>query len=185
MAVFPFSCIAKCPARPISCTSEKLLEWNGYAPPPILLNCVVLRTNHIVAMPIDPFTSNPPLRFRALPDSLAEYHLEGSECCLIHADNPLSQTKGVYMNPAVRVGYNGPAYTAIHPVSAWISLQNVALALWENRVRRWVTSHRLKKLAVGRKIAAWEDGDRGRFEPGEFCVINEMQVLAVNGWAHV
>lgn len=136
-------------------------------------------------MPIDPFTSNPPLRFRALPDSLAEHHLEGSECCLIHADNPLSQTKGVYVNPMVRVGYNPAAYTATHPVSAWISLQNVAFALWENRVRRWVTTHWLKKMAVGKKIAAWESEDSGRFEPGEFCVINEMQVLASNGWAHV
>lgn len=145
----------------------------------------VVLTSPIVAMPTDPFTSNPPLRFRAVPDSLAEYHLEGSECCLIHADNPLSQTKGVYVNPTVRVGYNGLAYDAIHPLRAWVSLQNVALALWENRVRRWIPTQIFKKLAVRRRVASWESGDTGRFEPGEFCVINEMQVLAANGWAHV
>ncbi len=31
-----------------------------------------------------------PLLFRGIEDSLAELHLEASECCLIHADNPLS-----------------------------------------------------------------------------------------------
>lgn len=161
--------------------------WNGMGMslvcwPTLLL---VMLISLIVAMPVDPFTSNPPLRFRAVPDSLAEHHLEGSECCLIHADNPLSQTKGVYVNPAVRVGYNGPAYAATHPARAWISLQHVALALWENRIRRWVTTQALKTLAVRRRVAAWEACDSGRFEPGEFCIINEMQMLAANGWAHV
>lgn len=136
-------------------------------------------------MPIDPFISNPPLRFRAIPDSLAEHHLEGSECCLIHADNPLSQTKGVYVNPLVRVGYNGPAYSAVHPTIAWIALQKVGLALWENRIRRWTTTQQFKKLRVRWRVAGWQGADSGRFEPAEFCIINEMQVLVENGWAHV
>ncbi|EAQ87609.1 hypothetical protein CHGG_04228 [Chaetomium globosum CBS 148.51] len=54
------------------------------------------------------------LRFRGIPDSLAALHLEASECCLIHADNPGSRTRGVYVNPAVRVGYNRLAYDAVH-----------------------------------------------------------------------
>lgn len=138
-----------------------------------------------VAMPTEPFISNPPLRFRAIPDSLANHHLEGSECCLIHVDNPLSQTKGVYVNPLVRVGYNGRAYSAVHPASAWVSLQNVALALWENRIRRWTTTQIFKKLRIRWRVAAWHGADSKRFEPGEFCIINEMQVLVENGWAHV
>lgn len=44
------------------------------------------------------------LTFRGIPDDLASLHLEGSECCLIHADNPLSHSKGVFLNPNVRVG---------------------------------------------------------------------------------
>ncbi|OAQ97990.1 hypothetical protein LLEC1_03544 [Akanthomyces lecanii] len=82
--------------------------------------------NGIVVMPADPFVSPTKLRFRGIPDSLALQHLEGSECCLIHADNPLSKTLG-----------------------------------------------------------AWQKEDSARHEPGVFCLINEMQVLAENGWAHV
>lgn len=138
-----------------------------------------------VAMPMDPFVLDPPLRFRGLPDSLAEHHLEGSECCLIHADNPLSRTEGVYLNPQVRVGYNDAAYATVHPASAWISLQHVVLAIWENRIRRWVSTLFFKKWTVRRRVASWEQGDSSRYEPGEFCAINEMQVLVANGWAHV
>jgi hypothetical protein len=65
-----------------------------------------------VAMPISPFISTPPLRFRGLPDSLAASHLEASECCLIHADNPLSTSKPILLNSLVKVGYNGSAYDA-------------------------------------------------------------------------
>ena len=145
----------------------------------------VLTTHSIVAMPMDPFVLDPPLRFRGLPDSLAEYHLEGSECCLIHADNPLSRTEGVYLNPQVRVGYNDAAYSAVHPASAWISLQHVVLAIWENRIRRWASTLFFKKWTVRRRVVSWEQGDSSRYEPGEFCAINEMQVLVANGWAHV
>ncbi|PYI06502.1 hypothetical protein BO78DRAFT_116139 [Aspergillus sclerotiicarbonarius CBS 121057] len=141
--------------------------------------------NGMVAMPIDPFVSTPPLRFRAISDSLAQSHLEGSECCLIHADNPLSQAMGVYLNPRVRVGYNPAAYAAVHPTGAWLSLQHVTLALWENRLRRWMTTPSLKQLVVRRRISRWQDDHAGEEEPGEFCLINEMQVLADNGWAHV
>ncbi|EFY90951.1 polysaccharide export protein (CAP59) [Metarhizium acridum CQMa 102] len=61
----------------------------------------LMDTNGVV-MPAEPFVSSTKLRFRGVPDSLANYHLEGSECCLIHADNPLSRTLGVYLNPKVK-----------------------------------------------------------------------------------
>ncbi|KAE8322889.1 cryptococcal mannosyltransferase 1-domain-containing protein [Aspergillus sergii] len=141
--------------------------------------------NGMVAMPVAPFLSKTPLRFRAIPDSLAQLHVEGSECCLIHADNPLSPTKGVYLNPRVRVGYNDLAYAAVHPHTAWISLQNIALALWENRIRRWTTSVFFKKWIIRRRITSWERYPDTRSEPAAFCLINEMQVLVGNGWAHV
>lgn len=136
-------------------------------------------------MPVAPFLSKTPLRFRAVPDSLAQLHVECSECCLIHADNPLSPTKGIYLNPRVRVGYNDLAYAAVHPHTAWISLHNIALALWENRIRRWTTSVFFKKRIIRRRITSWERYPGTRSEPAAFCLINEMQVLVGNGWAHV
>jgi hypothetical protein len=75
--------------------------------------------NGMVAMDAEPFHGSSPLRFRGIADGLAEMHLEGSECCLIHTDNPLSATKGVYLNPNVRVGYNIEAYEAVNSFFVW------------------------------------------------------------------
>jgi hypothetical protein len=71
--------------------------------------------NGIVVFQADPFYKDPPLRFRGISDSLAAYHLEGSECCLIHADNELSTAKGIWLNPNVRVLYNPEADKAVNP----------------------------------------------------------------------
>ena len=62
--------------------------------------------NGVVAMNAEPFYDKThPLRFRGVPNTLAHRHVEGSECCLIHADNRLSKDLGVWINPKVRVGY--------------------------------------------------------------------------------
>jgi hypothetical protein len=143
-----------------------------------------LRSNP-VAMPAEPFVSSPPLQFRGIPDSLAALHLEGSECCLIHTDNPLRVGKRAYVNPQVRVGYNGEAYDAVHPQGLLLSSWQVFKALWENRIRRWTTSPWLKEWEVSRRVARWRSGSKDNEEVGEICLINEMQVLIKNGWAHV
>ncbi|KAM0446666.1 hypothetical protein ACHAO4_009338 [Trichoderma viride] len=141
--------------------------------------------NGIVVMPAEPFISSTKLRFRAVSDSLAAHHLEGSECCLIHADNPLSKTKGVYLNPRVRVGYNYPAYAATHPATkAWVSPWDIFAGRWVNRFRRW-TTWTFDSWVVRWRVGRWEREKKGNREPGEFCLINEMQVLVHNGWAHV
>ncbi|PFH59366.1 hypothetical protein XA68_12474 [Ophiocordyceps unilateralis] len=140
--------------------------------------------NGIVVMPAEPFVSSTKLRFRGIPDSLAAYHLEGSECCLIHADNPLSKTLGVYLNPRVRVGYNLAAYDATHRGTTWVSAWGIFTGLWINRIRRW-TTFTLDNVVVNRRVKRWERKHVGSHEPGRFCLINEMQVLADNGWAHV
>lgn len=138
-----------------------------------------------VVMPAEPFVSSTTsLRFRGVPDSLAEYHLEGSECCLIHADNPLSRTKGVYLNPRVRVGYNPAAYEATHPAGSWVSAWEIFTGIWSNRLKRW-TSVKLEGVVVQSRMKRWKRDKKGNQEPGVFCLINEMQVLAHNGWAHV
>jgi hypothetical protein len=137
-------------------------------------------------MPAAPFISADPLHFRGVPDSLAKYHVEGSECCLIHADNPLSHKKPIFLNPNVRVGYNPKAYVAVHPAhGVLLSSWQILIALWENRVRRWFTSPWMKEWIVSRRVRNWSAERAGNHEPGTFCLINEMQVLVENGWAHV
>jgi hypothetical protein len=136
-------------------------------------------------MPAEPFVSSPALRFRGIPDSLATSHLEGSECCLIHIDNPLRAEKRVYVNPQVRVGYSGEAYDAVHPQELLQSTWQIYKALWENRIRRWVTSPWLKEWKVRRRVENWRRLSKQHEETGEICIINEMQVLVENGWAHV
>ncbi|KAJ5557658.1 polysaccharide export protein (CAP59) [Penicillium frequentans] len=138
--------------------------------------------NGIVSMPASPFYADPPLEFRGVSDSLALAHVEGSECCLIHADNPLTKEKGVYLNPQVRVGYNPTAYSPVHPANRWVPTWQIFLSLWENRIRRVVTSTSLKEWVIRRRVQNWEAQDEGNYEPGQFCLINEMQVLRDNGY---
>lgn len=139
----------------------------------------------LVAFDSSPFYKPHNLRFRGIPDSLAAHHLEGSECCLIHADNPQSSSKGVWLNPSVRVGYDTNAYAAVHTWKTWPSLRIRVLGLWENRLRRWMTTVSFKEEVVRRRIQKWEKEGVGRHEPGVQCLINEMQVLVHNGWVHV
>ncbi|CEJ93468.1 hypothetical protein VHEMI09054 [[Torrubiella] hemipterigena] len=140
--------------------------------------------NGIVVMKAKPFTSSVKLRFRGVPDSLAKYHVEGSECCLIHADNPLSKTLGVYLNPRVRVGYNYAAYKATHPVTSWASPWKISYGIWANRISRWTTVT-FERQVIHHRVKQWMEEDAANAEPGVFCLINEMQVLVENGWAHV
>jgi len=127
-----------------------------------------------------------PLRFRGVADSLAELHVEGSECCLIHVDNPQSKTQGVWLNPKVRVGYSGTAYEQVvrHKFSRWLGPLRVLSKLWENRIRRWFTSPWFQERVISRRISGWSR-DSGGVEHGGLCLVNEMQVLVANGWAHV
>ncbi|CAG7916382.1 unnamed protein product [Penicillium olsonii] len=141
--------------------------------------------NGMVAMPAKPFLDHPPLRFRGIPDSLAQRHLEGSECCLIHADNPLSTEKGVYLNPLVRVGYNGAAYAAVHPLMDWLSAWRVFQGVWTNRLRRLGDTSWLKAKTIRRRIDRWEALDTKHREDGQICIIDEMQILHRYGWIHV
>ncbi|KAF2747665.1 glycosyltransferase family 69 protein [Sporormia fimetaria CBS 119925] len=150
--------------------------------------------NGMVVMPTAPFLlssiNKDPIRFRAIPDSLAKSHLEGSECCLIHADNPLSATHGVWLNPNIRVGYNSSAYNAVQSESFQMSPLMIWVNLWWNRVLRWTSTPLFKKNIVSSRVAAWKKGAQGsanevREEAGEFCMIDEMQVLHAKGWRHV
>ncbi|KAF2022271.1 glycosyltransferase family 69 protein [Aaosphaeria arxii CBS 175.79] len=160
-----------------SSTSRRAME--RFQPVPVT-SC----WNGMVAMPVEPFLASPPLRFRAIPDSLAASHLEGSECCLIHADNPLSVTKGLYLNPNVKVGYTIAAYEAINAPEASLSSIGILEAKWKNRILRWTTTPLLKEWIVRGRVKRWEAGTEGK-ERGLICLINEMQVLMEKGWKHV
>ncbi|KAF2270897.1 putative polysaccharide export protein [Lojkania enalia] len=140
--------------------------------------------NGMVAMSAEPFLGKNPLRFRGISDALATSHLEGSECCLIHADNPFSAAKGVFLNPNVKVGYNGTAYDAIHSTSAEMNPISILSAIWQNRILRWTTTPMFKEWVVHNRVRKWKQG-RSDNEPGEFCLVNEMQIIVENGWKHV
>ncbi|KAK4148840.1 glycosyltransferase [Chaetomidium leptoderma] len=161
--------------------------------------------NGIVAMPASSFTGIRGLQFRGIPDSLAAaHHLEASECCLIHADNPASRTRGVFVNPAVRVGYNRAAYDAVHPGAhlktgseppgsgseggsskSWLSLKEIYWGLWRNRVARWTTTSWFEEREVRRRVERWVKGGGGGGEKGGFCIVDEMQIVVHNGWKHL
>ncbi|KAI1414728.1 glycosyltransferase family 69 protein [Hypoxylon sp. FL1857] len=146
--------------------------------------------NGIVAFDSAPFYANPPLQFRGIDDSLADLHLEGSECCLIHADNYLTSEKGVWLNPNVRVAYNVKAYNQIRtnrfPNPFW-----TVVGAWVNRINGWhvALQSRLENRVVQSRLEQWKletpDGDLPRYEPGEACLINEMQIMWSNGWKHL
>jgi len=141
--------------------------------------------NGIVAMPASSFTGIKGLNFRGVHDTLAESHVEGSECCLIHADNPASRSRGVFLNPNVRVGYSRAAYEKVHNQGSWLSLPQIYFGLWKNRISRRLTTPWLKETTITRRIRQWEKHGKDREEPGWFCLINEMQIIVYNGWKHL
>lgn len=98
------------------------------------------------------------------------------------------------MNPNVRVGYNADAYDAANSGSdaasgarSWVGAASVLHGSWENRILRWFTTTWFDGRTVTGRIRKWkeEGGMEEREENGETCLINEMQVLVGNGWAHV
>ena len=133
------------------------------------------------------------MRFRGISDSLAIHHLEASECCLVHADNELSAAKGVWLNPNVRVSYNAEAHKVVRPrTGVWPSRIEKLKGIWSNRWARWTGFPRryMERYVVDRRMRLWRDeaqpeGHEENHEEGMHCVINEMQVLVHNGWAHL
>lgn len=170
--------------------------------------------NGVVVFDAAPFystgaTTTPPLLFRGIDDSLADFHLEGSECCLIHADNPLTAQKGVWLNPGVRVGYDAAAYRAVR-ATATHSDETMAVSAvtaapgrrypgtfwtivgaWSNRLSRWHAGVQssIEARTVRGRIDQWRAETPAaaelRHEPGEACLINEMQIMWSNGWMHL
>ncbi|KAG9245556.1 glycosyltransferase family 69 protein [Calycina marina] len=144
-----------------------------------------------------PFYGANGLRFRGVEDSLAAMHVEGSECCLIHADNPLRDTYGVFANPSVRVSYNISTYEILNPSQGeriWPHTWDMVTGVWANRRARWFQWFVLhtEGAVIRRRLKKWENGGKKseggvaiRKENGVECLVNELQVLYYNGWQHV
>jgi hypothetical protein len=132
-------------------------------------------------MPAEPFVSQSLLQFRGIPDSLANLHLEGLECCLIHVDNPLRDKKQTFVNPQVLVGYSGDVYSAVRLHQSLLSSWQITKALWENRIRRWTTSPCLKDWVIRNRVKRWKTISKDDNKLGTLCLVNEMQILANNG----
>ncbi|EXJ92066.1 hypothetical protein A1O3_00616 [Capronia epimyces CBS 606.96] len=147
--------------------------------------------NGMVAMDSSPFYEG--LRFRALPDSLASKHVEASECCLIHTDMAAMNMagSGVYLNPAVRVGYTVEAYNSTHtdPDGTFVSSTQYVSGVWSNRIKR-ILAPRVTKQAkeVAKRMERWtresKDSLEKREENGQLCIIPEQHILIWNGWKH-
>lgn len=125
-----------------------------------------------------------PLQFRGIGNNLAAAQLEGSERCLLHADNPLSATKGVYVNPRVRVAYGGTEYAAVQSVRTWLSFWHILGSLWENRLRRGVALPSLTEWRARHRLARWERRSRSNREPGRICLLDRSQESFLSGDAH-
>jgi len=149
--------------------------------------------NGLVVFQAYPFYKDPPLRFRGVPDSLAIHHLEGSECCLIHADNELTAVRGVWLNPNVRVSYNPEADKVVNPEShTWPGTTEKVKGIWYNKWARYTGFlwRYMERCLVYWRLRSWRDemqreGQEKYHKEGAHCIINEMQVLINNGWAHV
>lgn len=135
------------------------------------------------------------LKFNSIPDTMAQKHLEASECCLIHADNPLSLQLGVYINPNVRVAYRAEANAIVNPSNSifaqhrkWPSAWGKFKGVWANRWARWALWDRRQKDAsiINSKVRQWMDEVKQeevqKMERVRMCLVNEMQILTSNGW---
>ncbi|CAK7566702.1 MAG: hypothetical protein SEPTF4163_004653 [Sporothrix epigloea] len=150
-----------CAGRPVRVQSC----WNGM----VVFNAQPFyETSPVSGSPPKSGHTPHPLLFRGVDDSLAEFHLEGSECCLIHADNPLSRFSdvstsssgwrqsavndnpetskdiGVWLNPNVRVAYSAPVYQQVRAggggSGVFPSGFSAVYGTWVNRWQRALSS---------------------------------------------
>ncbi|KAE9369675.1 glycosyltransferase family 69 protein [Stipitochalara longipes BDJ] len=150
--------------------------------------------NGLVILDAAPFYANPPLEFRGIDDKLAEKHVEGSECCLIHADikrmargEDPRKYKGVWINPNVRVGYNVDSFKGVNMAGGWPTRYGKIDGVWANRwhwATGWYWRWRERWIVEG-AVRTWEREGKERKEEGAYCLEDSMQVLVENGWVHI
>lgn len=146
----------------------------------------------MVAFDARPFQANPPLRFRATPDT----YWDASECCLVHADL-LDQSTfdedgdyvGVYMNPFIRVAYSNTTLPWLRRVQRverlftiphnlinhlvglpWFNPRRTEVAGLQVDEKVWVEDKSLKAGGSFRKETRKATG-------GGYCGIRTLQVI--------
>lgn len=141
----------------------------------------------IAAFDATPFQDfRQPLRFRAINDSLAKYYVEASECCLIQYDNSLSASKGVWMNPNVRVGYGVKRYAAAHPPSGWPSTAETTMGRLSDQWTRWTQSNRQRRKEIEHRYEEWAQESLWNDEIALDCLVDKMMVVSEKGkWREV
>jgi Cryptococcal mannosyltransferase 1 len=140
--------------------------------------------NGMAAFDAKPFLApGKPLRFRAIDDSFAQRHVEASECCLIHVDNPETTRRGVWVNPQVRVAYHEDAYLQM---KSWPTAMDRLFGAWLN-FRNDITGMPWPKSWITGAVKEWleEDPTRRGSEPGLFCLEDQMQILNAQSWQTV
>lgn len=133
------------------------------------------------AAPFQRPNATQPLRFRGIADNLAARHLEGSECCLIHYDNPITSKKGVWVNPRVRVGYNSEAYQSVRSFPTW----SQSVIGWWTSMGASILGLPFRSPRVMKEVKRWEAQDKNNYEPGKPCLVDEMHILLNRGWIHL
>ncbi|KAF2847800.1 glycosyltransferase family 69 protein [Plenodomus tracheiphilus IPT5] len=113
--------------------------------------------NGVVAMDAQAFYGHNALEFRGVHDDVASLHLEASECCPIHADNPVTQKTSVWLNPNVRVGYNAHAYETVNRDRAWSPLYRRIQGRWKLRLMSLTTflRHSVEEWRLNSKLRRW------------------------------
>lgn len=129
------------------------------------------------------------LKFRTVVDSLAQKHVEASECCLIHYDNPLTAEKGNWINPSVRVGYSRPAYrevaaSEVYTTSdGWPTRQEWVWGSLSVSFLHWWKRDPFSASKVRSRIRRWQAAYPDTSDSGLACLEDIAMVLTEQGWA--
>lgn len=141
--------------------------------------------NGLTVFDAAPFYTNSPPKFRAVEDSLADFHVEAPETCLIHVDNAPA-SKGVWMNPNVRVAHSVGTYARLqdNQFPDWVS---AVVGSWNNRIERWRAPAASAELdaKLRARVSEWVSSGEGaseqRSEAGVQCLVDDMEVIKPRG----
>ncbi|VUC36075.1 unnamed protein product [Clonostachys rosea] len=140
----------------------------------------------IVAFDAQPFYDpDSPLRFRSVSDEVASLNMEASERCLIQTDNPLANSRGIWIEPSVRntLDCKEGCWKPARPFSpdTWLT---AIRGVWSNRLgtRRGASSGAETNPEFPR-VRDWAArGDPRVDEKAVSCLMDEMQIIKRTKW---
>ena len=113
---------------------------------------------------------------------LSQYHVEASECCIKHYNNPLFSCHGVWINFAVRVVYSAAAYNAVSGSENRPTKAELRWGVWWSRWF-WCFRDPESLLKTRYRTRQWRKHNLEIEEPGVACVSDLAMVLTENRWA--